>query len=175
MWADFIAMLAIAAMAFCLVFITRHFLKRSGRQLQRWVMPASIGLCVLTYAIWNECTWFSRMQKALPEHVVVASTGDRSAPWAPWTYLAPVTARFIAINKDGIIRSELRPELVKTGLLLVERWQPTKVANVAFDCKQRLRADLGPNATLAPDGTLTGTQWQSAADDDAILSVVCKA
>lgn len=173
MWADFIAMLAVAALAFCLVFIAGHFMRRSGRQLQRWVMPATIGISVLTYAIWNEYTWFDRLQRALPQEIVVAGTGQRSAPWAPWTYLAPVTSRFIAVDNRAIIRSELRPELAKTELLLIERWQPTRTATVAFDCQQKLRADLGPNATLEPDGTLTGTRWQPATDDAGLLRIVC--
>lgn len=175
MWADFIAMLAIAGMAFCMVFIAGRFLKRSGRTLQRWVMPATIGFCVLTYAIWNEYTWFSRLQKALPEHVVVTGTGERSAPWAPWTYLAPVTTRFVAVDTRSLIRSEMRPELVKTGLLLIERWQPTRVVNVAFDCLKGLRADLGNQATLSAEGTLTGAQWQPASEDTRLLRVVCGA
>ena len=173
MWADFIAMLAVAALAFCLVFIAGHFMRRSGRQLQRWIMPAAIGISVLAYSIWNEYTWFDRLQRALPEEIVVAGTGQRSAPWAPWTYLAPVTSRFVAVDKRTIIRSELRPELAKTDVLLVERWQPTRTAAVAFDCTQKLRADLGQNATLLPDGTLSGTSWRPAADDAALLNIVC--
>ncbi|MFA5596030.1 MAG: hypothetical protein WCY47_02795 [Pusillimonas sp.] len=175
MWADFIAMLAVAALAFCLVFIAGHFLRRSGRQLPRWIMPAAIGFSVLAYSIWNEYTWFDRLQNALPEQVVVASTGQRSAPWAPWTYIAPVTARFIAIDTRTIARSEQRPELAKTELLLIERWQPTRVVSVAFDCNKQLRADLGNSASLSADGTLNGTQWQSAAQDTALLAIICKA
>ncbi len=175
MWADFIAMLAVAALAFCLVFIIGRFLRRSGRQLQRWIMPATIGISVLAYSIWNEYTWFDRLQNALPDHVVVASTGQLSAPWAPWTYLAPVTARFIAIDTRNIARSEQRPELAKTDLFLIERWQPTRVVSVAFDCQKQLRADLGSSASLSADGTLNGTQWQSAAQDTALLGLVCKA
>ena len=175
MWADFIAMLAVAALAFCLVFIAGRFLRRSGRQLQRWIMPATIGISVLAYAVWNEYTWFSRLHNALPEHVVVASTGQRSSPWAPWTYIAPVTARFIAIDTRAIARSEQRPELARTELFLIERWQPTRVVSVAFDCQRQLRADLGNTASLAADGTLSGTQWQSAAEDTALLGIVCRA
>lgn len=175
MWADFIAMLAVAALAACLVFILGRFMRRSGRQLQRWVMPAIIGLSVLLYAVWNEYTWYSRIASALPEHIVVASTGQRSAPWAPWTYLAPVTVRFVAVNTQAIARSEIRPELARTELLLIERWQPTRTVAVAFDCHKKLRADLGSSATLSADGRLAGTQWQAADDNTALLQAVCRA
>ncbi|MBC2770126.1 hypothetical protein [Pusillimonas minor] len=174
MWADFIAMLAIAALAACIVFIIGRFMRRSGRQLQRWVMPAAIGASVIAYAVWNEYTWFSRLESALPNHIVVVGTGERSAPWAPWTYLAPVTVRFVAVDTQAIARSESRPELARTELYLIERWQPTRTVAVALDCKQQLRADLGGAANLSPDGTLTGAQWQPANDDTALLRAVCR-
>lgn len=174
MLGDYIAMLAIGVLAACIVFILGRLMRRRGRQLPRWIMPFAIGASVITYSVWNEYTWFNRMQSALPDHVVVVGTGERSMPWAPWTYLAPVVSRFVAVDTAGISRSEMRPELVRIQIFLVERWQATRTAVVAFDCNKRLRADLSATARLSAEGTLTGTQWQPAQNDTALLEVACE-
>ncbi|MAL01464.1 MAG: hypothetical protein CL536_04870 [Alcaligenaceae bacterium] len=174
MLGDYIAMLAIGVLAACIVFILGRLMRRRGRQLPRWIMPFAIGASVITYSVWNEYTWFNRMQSALPDHVVVVGTGERSMPWAPWTYLAPVVSRFVAVDTAGISRSEMRPELVRIQIFLVERWQATRTAIVAFDCNKSLRADLSATARLSADGTLTGTQWQPAQNDTALLEVACE-
>ena len=174
MLGDYIAMLAVGVLAACVVFIIGRFLRRKGRPLPRWIMPFAIGISVITYSVWNEYTWFSRMQTALPAHIVVVGKGERSMPWAPWTYLAPVVSRFVAADTGGITRSEMRPELVRVQVFLVERWQATRTAMVAFDCNKSLRADLSATARLSADGTLTGTQWQPAQNDTALLEVACE-
>ena len=173
MWADLISMLATGALAACLIFILRRFLRRSQRKLPGWVMPTAIGATMLTYSIWNEYSWFTRIKSALPENVIVLGIGQRSVPWAPWTYPAPVTVRFVAIDKHAVSRSEQNPELVRGRLLLVERWQPTRSIAVAFDCAANLRADLVGKATLAPDGTLTGAQWQVVSPGEPALQAAC--
>ena len=173
MLGDYIAMLAIGILAACIVFIAGRLMRRRGRQLPRWIMPLAIGASIITYSIWNEYTWFNRMQSALPDHVVVVGKGERAMPWAPWSYIAPVTSRFVAADSRGISRSEMRPELVRIQIFLIERWQPTRTAVVAFDCNKKLRADLGNDASLAADGKLTGTQWQSANNDTQLLDVAC--
>lgn len=174
MLGDYIAMLAIGVLAACIVFIIGRVMRRKGHQLPRWIMPLAIGISVITYSIWNEYTWFSRMQSALPDYVVVVGKGERTMPWAPWTYLAPVISRFVAADASSISRSKIRPELVRIQIFLVERWHATRTAMVAFDCNRELRADLGNTASLAPDGTLTGTQWQPADNDTKLLRVACK-
>ncbi|PLC54843.1 hypothetical protein CR155_05115 [Pollutimonas nitritireducens] len=174
MWVDLLSMLATAVLAACLVFILGRFLRKSKRKLPRWAMPAAMGCSMIAFSIWSEYSWFTRMQAALPQNVVVLSTGERSAPWAPWTYAAPVTIRFIAMDTHAISRSEQKPQLVKGHLLLVERWQPTRTVAVAFDCAAHLRADLMGNATLAADGVLSGAQWQAVAPTEPALRAACK-
>lgn len=175
MWVDLLSMMAVAALAACLVFILGRFLRKSKRTLPRWIMPAAIGVTMIAYSVWSEYSWFTRMQSALPQNVVVLSTGPRSAPWAPWTYLAPVTVRFVAMDTHAVTRSEQKPELVRGQLLLVERWQPTRMVTVAFDCASHLRADLVGRATLAADGTLSGTQWHPVAPTEPTLRAACNA
>jgi hypothetical protein len=147
MWADFLSMFAVGAFAACMVFIVRRSMNKRGRSMARWVMPAAIGASMITYSIWNEYTW---------------------------TFLKPVTVRFIALDTNARVRSEQRPELIVTELLLVERWQPTRKVSVAFDCAQSKRADLGAGITMRPDGTLLGTHWQSMETNSPMLRAACR-
>lgn|SRR5690554_4836422 len=175
MWVDLLSMMAVAALVACLVYILARFMRKSDRKLARWILPAAIGGTMIAYSVWSEYSWFTRMQSALPQNVVVLGTGERSAPWAPWTYLAPITIRFVAMDTNAIARSEQKPNLVRGQLLLVERWQPTRMVTVAFDCASNLRADLGGRATLAADGTLSGTQWQAVGPTEPALIAACNA
>jgi hypothetical protein len=174
MWADLLSMIAVGAFAACMVFIVRRSLNKRGRRLPRWIMPAAIGATMITYSIWNEYTWFDRITAGLPDSVEVVGQGQRTAFWAPWTFISPVTVRFIALDTHARARSDQRPDLVLTELLLVERWQPTRKVAVAFDCATGRRADLGKGASVRPDGTLLGSHWESMNADDPMLRAACR-
>jgi hypothetical protein len=131
MWADLLSLVVTGAFAACLVFIAGRLMKRRGKTLPRFIMPAAIGLSMLVFSVWNEYTWYGRMTTNLPQTVMVVGSGSRSVPWAPWTYVKPVKVRFVALDQADMLHSEARPGLVQTRLYLVERWQPTRVVNVA--------------------------------------------
>lgn len=174
MWADFLSMAAIAVFAACLVFIVRRSLRRKGIEPPRWIMPAVIGASMIGYSIWNEYTWFDRMTSRLPDTIAVVGQGERSAFWAPWTHLYPVTVRFVAVDTHNRLRSEERPDLVVTEILLIERWQPTRKVSVAFDCSHARRADLHGAARIEPDGTLEGAEWQAMDPASPMLVTACQ-
>lgn len=174
MWVDLISMAAVGVFAACMVFVVRRAIVKRGRNLPRWIMPAAIGASMIAYSIWNEYSWYGRITAALPDSVTVVSHGERSVPWAPWTYALPVTVRFVAMDSRMRAVSEERPGLVLTELLLVERWQPTLRVPIAFDCPQARRADLIGSARLLPDGTLEGTRWESVPPDDPTLRAACR-
>jgi hypothetical protein len=157
-----------------MVFITKRSLNKRGRHLPRWIMPAAIGACMIAYSVWNEYTWFDRISTELPKGVAVVGQGQRTQFWAPWTYVKPVTVRFIAMDTRNKVTSAERPNLVVTELLLVERWQPTRKVTVAFDCNSGKRADLVNGARIDPDGTLQGTQWQTMPADSPMLKAACQ-
>ncbi len=174
MWVDLLSMAAIGIFAACLVFIIKHLLRRRGKSAPRWAMPAVIGLTMIGYSVWNEYTWFDRITSALPPTVEIVGKGQRSAFWAPWTYLQPVTVRFIALDTRARIQSTERPGLVLSELLLVERWQPTRSVPMAFDCHHGRQATLAGGARIDADGTLEGAQWQAVAADSPALRVACR-
>lgn len=173
MWVDLLSMAAVAMLAACIVFIVRHARRRTGLRTAGWVMPAVIGVTMIAYSVWNEYTWFDRMTSALPGSVAVVGQGQRSTFWAPWTYLFPVTVRFIAMDTRGRVQSEHHPDLVLTELLLVERWLPVRRVPVAFDCLHSRRVDLHAGMRLGPDGSLAGAQWQPMDPASPILNAAC--
>lgn len=173
MWVDLLSMLATGALTACFVFIVTRTLRKRGITVPRWVMPALIGASMITYSIWSEYTWFDRVEASLPHQVVVISTGERSVPWAPWTYLAPVTIRFVALDGTQLQTSEERPGLIRTRLLLVERWGPTHTVHIAVDCPSHRWASLPPGASINADGTLTGSNWQEIMSSDPLYKAAC--
>lgn len=175
MWVDILAMAVVGILAACMVYITRRSLARRGRRMPRWTLPAIIGSCMIGFSIWNEYSWFDRITSQLPAAVAVVGEGQRSDLWAPWTYLWPVTTRFVAMDTRNRVKSSERPGLVVTELLLVERWQPTRKVHLAFDCRHSRRADLLGSARIDADGSLSGARWQAVEPNDPLLRVACAA
>lgn len=173
MWVDLLSMAAIGVLTACMIYIARRSLARRGRRFPRWVLPGVIGASMIGYSIWNEYSWFDRITSELPPSVAVVGQGERSAFWAPWTYAWPVTTRFIAMDIRNRVESSQRPGLVVTELLLVERWQPTRRVQLAFDCRRSQRADLLGGARIEADGSLEGARWQAVEPSDPMLRVAC--
>ncbi len=168
---DFIATIAAGAGVACIVFIASHLsLRLTGRKLAKWVLPAGIGLGMLSYAIWNEYTWYPRVRAALPEGVVVASAPAERVFYRPWSYIVPSVSRFIAVDRGPTTRSAADPQTFAANALVMQRWLPAHRIPQAFDCARRVRADLIEGAVLADDGTLSGTTWVEVADDPLVAA-----
>ncbi|MCQ9617175.1 hypothetical protein L1889_11110 [Paenalcaligenes niemegkensis] len=174
MWIDLLSMAAVGILVACMVFIIRRSLTKRDRTAPRWILPVTIGASMISYSVWNEYTWFDRITSSLPSAVAVVAQGERSSPWAPWTYLRPVTIRFIALDTRTRVQSELQAGLVLTELLLVERWQRTRRVPVAFDCHQARRADLLGDTHLTSTGKLENGHWQTMKADDPMLHAACQ-
>lgn len=166
-------MAAVGILAACMIYMIRRSLAKRGRSLPRWVLPALIGSSMIGYSVWNEYTWFDRISSRLPPAVAVVGKGEHSAAWSPWTYVWPVTTRFVALDTRNRMQSAEQPSLVVTEILLVERWQPTRRVPLAFDCHHHRRAELVGNARIEPDGSLHGSRWQPVEPNDPVLQAAC--
>uniref|UniRef100_A0A7C1T4D4 Uncharacterized protein n=1 Tax=Agrobacterium albertimagni TaxID=147266 RepID=A0A7C1T4D4_9HYPH len=141
--------------------------------LPKWIVPAMAGLGMLSYSIWSEYSWFDRMNIALPG-IAVSWKNQQTAFWRPWSYIEPVTTRFIALDVRGAKRHPNQPGLVMVDVLLVSRWQPVTPVKVVYDCQNAQRADLvTPDINIADDGSLQGAEWSKVAPDDAALKIAC--
>ncbi|ANH08647.1 hypothetical protein [Shinella sp. HZN7] len=146
----------------------------TGGLLPKWLVPAAAGIGILGYSVWSEYSWFSRSVAAQPNGVVVAWHNGESAPWRPWSYLAPVTTRFTAVDTRSIQRHPDFPDQRIVGLRLAARWQPSTLVKVAFDCAGNKRADLsGGNVSIGANGGIENAAWIDLAPDDAVLRAAC--
>jgi len=168
---DFIAAAAagfgLAGIAMLLRHLTRGL-------LPRWIVPLTAGAGMFAYAVWNEYTWFDRVTGVFPEGVEVVSAPQEAQFYRPWTFIKPLTLRFVAWDGVNVLRSTEVPGLVQGDAVIVQRWQPTQRIRMAFDCTAGKQVTLIEGAELAPDGTLTNAQWQVPAPDDPLQKLVCQ-
>ncbi|SIS58598.1 hypothetical protein [Phaeovulum vinaykumarii] len=171
---DLITMLASGALAFCVIFAFGHVARRMGMRLPKWIMPAAVGVSMLVSTIWSEYSWYPRLRAALPESLVVFNPVEESAPWRPWTYLAPITTRFMAIDRDRVERLAAAPDIALAKVLLIGRWQSMQAVPTAFDCAASARADLIGGGGIDREGNLKGgAQWRPLPDGDPMLRAAC--
>ncbi|WP_050528467.1 hypothetical protein [Pseudorhodobacter aquimaris] len=168
---DLIATFAAGGGLVGFVIILRHLTK--GR-IPKWTIPAAFGLGMLLFSVWNEYSWYGRTTEALPGDVVILSTPTDKVIYRPWTYIFPVSLRFAALDRTGMVTSLEDSRFRRAEVMLVQRWAPTRRVPLAFDCAGSRRADLVEGAELAPDGTLSGGAWVDVGPDDELLQAACR-
>lgn len=160
---DILGMIAVGIGAAAVAFAGLHALRKAGLNLPRWLLPAAIGAAMLSYTIWNEYSWYSRVRDQLPDTVEVLETGMGGKAWRPWAFIVPMVNRFAAID-----RAALQPGdggVQRGQVLFVERWQPTRSVTLDFDCAgERLRAVSDESAS----------DWRPGKDDPAFAAICRK-
>ncbi|MBP0484108.1 hypothetical protein [Sagittula salina] len=136
--------------------------------LPRWLVPVGAGAAMLAAAISSEYGWYGRTVASLPDGVTVAEAYPAKAFWRPWTYLHPMTDRFVAIDTRRMQPNDGAPALYLTDMYMFVRWQPTVAAQILVDCASGRRA-----APARGEGT--EPVWYAAGHDDAIVQTVCEA
>lgn len=168
---DLIGTLGAGAGLFGFIIIARHL---SGGRLPKWTIPAAIGAGMLLFSIWNEYTWYNRTTDALPADVVILSSPTDKVAYRPWTYVFPVSTRFAALDRTGMVKSMENSAFRRADVMLVQRWTATRRVPIAFDCANGRRADLIDGTSLAPDGTLTGGTWADVGQEDELQRAACQ-
>ncbi|WP_376871469.1 hypothetical protein [Albirhodobacter sp. R86504] len=167
---DFISMIAAAVLAVICVYIANHLSRKlRGTALPKWAMPAAAGVAMLGYTVYAEYRWFPDLAAKLPAQTVIAQQVESRMIYRPWTFLVPLTTRFIALDRivpEGDFR--------RADLLLIARWKAPLQVPVVFDCAQSKRADLIEGAQLEA-GVLTGAQWITLPAQDPVLQAACEA
>lgn len=163
---EFIATLATGAGLAGIVFAINKLL---GGRLPKWMMPAAAGLGMLFYAVWSEYTWFDRNERGMGSDMIVASTSERAEMLRPWTYLFPVTTRFIGVDRDAVWNDDI----VATDVYLVARWQDIVAVPVAFDCANSARADFVDQQTVQNGQDFSDVNWTPLEKDDKVLRAAC--
>lgn len=165
--AAFIAAIAMGGVAM--------FLRKiSGQRLPRWFVPFSAGLGMIGFSVWSEYDWYPRVSGELPEGVFVVWTETQTTPLRPWTYVLPLTTRFIALDAREMAAHPDRPELRLARIYNFARWEPLNDGLMAVDCAGGRRVLLTEGVNIAPDGTLAGAEWLTVGTEDEMLKAACR-
>ena len=163
-----VAGFALAGVAMALRFVTRG-------GLPKWFVPAAAGLGMLGFTVWNEYDWYHRAAATLPQGVAVAWANAESAPWRPWTYIAPITTRFMAVDTRNAQTHPAVPDQVLVQVVMVARRQPGAQLPVLVDCAGARSAELtGADVTFAEDGQVAGAVWRDLPAADPLLAAACE-
>lgn len=150
------------------------FLRRILRlPLPAWLVPAAAGAAMLGYTIWSEYSWFQRDLAARPQTLSVVWQNEEKAFWRPWTYLAPITDQYRALDMTSLITPESAPHLRVGGLFLVKRRQQAIIVRSAFDCTKSEWTSAMDGAKFADDGAVEAGTWRSIAPEDPLIVAAC--
>ncbi len=148
--------------------------KVSRGRLPRWLTPSLAGVAMIGFVIWSEYTWYDRTQATLPDGVSVAWKNEERQVYRPWTYLAPMTDRFIALDLATMRTHPDLPGQRMLDLYLMGRWAPIRQVRVVMDCDRNLRADLAEDARISDSGAIENASWVAMAADDPVLQAACR-
>ena len=161
---------AVAIFAACIALI----LQRLTGIFPRWIIPASAGAGMLGFTLWNDYTWFGRVQYDLPPEVVVADSFATRNALQPWTYLVAPVNRFRAVDLRTVAPADGAPDIRRAAVFIAARFSPTFVTPQMFDCATHARADGDPER-LDAQGLPSAGAWVPLAPGDPLLRAVCDA
>ncbi len=165
--AALVAGFAVAGIAMLL----RLFLKD---RMPRWTIPAAAGLGMLAFTVWNEYDWFNRAEATLPPGVTIAWANAETAIWRPWTYVKPITTRFMAVDARDPRTHPAAPDQVLVRVVMMGRFAPGADIPVLFDCAQSRSVELtDERITFGEDGQVTDAAWRTLSDADPVLRTAC--
>jgi hypothetical protein len=152
-----------------------HLLRRlTGWRMPRWSVPASAGLAMIVFTVWSEYDWFSRVSAELPPGVTVVWSAAEANPMRPWTFLAPITTQFIAIDGREISVHPVNADLRIARFYNFSRWRPVEDRMMVFDCATGLQATLTDTVKVTAEGTLSGEDWIKVSPDDGFQRAACQ-
>jgi hypothetical protein len=162
----------VAAISFAGIALLLGKLMR-GR-LPKWAITVAAAVGLIGTTIWLEYDWFGRVSAELPEGFAVVDAQAAANPLRPWTYLAPITTRFSAIDATKIARHPEQAGLVMAPVYGFARWQNPQNALMVFDCAGKRRVVVTEGMEIAADGTLTGADWTNVETEDELQKAACQ-
>lgn len=170
MFLELIAAVFAGAAAAGLVLLANRL---TGGRLPRWLMPATAGAVILLFTIRMEYSWFDRTTADFPESVVVAERHEARAMWRPWTYLFPLTDRFVAVNTAAFLVKPGVPDQRIVDYVSFGRWQPQQEMPMVIDCASRRGAPLVTGVTYDDSGAVEDAPWAPIPEGDKAFEAIC--
>jgi hypothetical protein len=139
-----------------------------------WAYPATVAVGMVAFSVWAEYTWADRALEAQPQLRLADTTADPS-PMRPFSYVRTPVNRFQAIDLSRTLVHPDQPDLVRTLVVSMARWEPVRAVEVVVDCEAHALAPIGGEARIGPDGALEGASWRPLHQEDRLLRAVCAA
>lgn len=158
---ELIAAIALALSVGGIVYLIR---KLSGGRLPKATIPLVAALALVSFAVWGDYSWASRTASALPDRLVVVDEIGQSNVWRPWSFVLPVTERFVAADIGGAQRNENDPSKVRVELYYMERRVPAQRQTIVVDCSADAgTAETGETASRLRDRVCNAVPMANAA------------
>ncbi|OIQ36220.1 MAG: hypothetical protein BM558_14130 [Roseobacter sp. MedPE-SW] len=145
----------------------------TGGHLPRWLAPVAAGLAMIGVTIASEYSWYSRTAANLPEGLVIAETVETRSFYRPWTYVVPLSERFVAVDLATRRSHPDQPDQHLAEVFFFGRWAPISQLSILTDCAAWRRAVVEAEARFAQDGAVAGVNWVSPPVDDPLLTISC--
>jgi hypothetical protein len=147
--------------------------KLTRQRLPPWIVPAAAGLGLLGFTVWSEYDWFARVSGKLPEGVVVVHAAAEASPLRPWSYLFPMTTRFVAMDTGATVPHPEADTLRLVRLYNFIRWSGVTEGFMVVDCDGKRQVLVTDGVVVSPDGQMTGGDWVTPGPDDTIQMAAC--
>lgn len=155
-----------------LVYILRRW---TGDLLPKWAITLAGAVGLIAFTVWSEYDWFDRVSAELPAGVVVVWKSDTAIPLRPWTYIAPITTRFVAMDTKQFAQHPANPALRMAKLYNFARWNSIKDGLMVFDCGAGRQVMITQGVEINAAGALTGGEWVTPGADDGFQKAACVA
>ena len=149
-------------------------LRRRFTSLPKWSVPLAAAVGLIGTTIWLEYDWFNRVRAELPPGFAVVNAEATSNPLRPWTFLAPITTSFTALDRDKLAHHPAIPNMVTAPVYGFARWKNPKSGLMIFDCAGNRRTPVVEGMQIDEAGTLSGGAWLVLETVDELQEAACQ-
>jgi hypothetical protein len=96
-------------------------------------------------------------------------------PLRPWTYLAPITTKFVAMDLTQLVQHPANPALKMAKLYNFARWQAVRDGLMVIDCAGGRQVLITAGVEITSEGALKGADWVMPGADDGFQTAACSA
>jgi len=140
----------------------------------KFLVPVVAGIGLIGTTVWLEYDWFKRVSAELPPGFVVVNAQAASNPMRPWTYLAPITTRFTALDGTKLARHPDQATMRIAPVFGFARWQNPQNSLMVFDCALNRRTPVVAGMQIDAAGVLTGAEWIILKKRDELQDAACR-
>lgn len=172
MFIHLLATLALGAIAAGLVWVVARTI---GRKVPSFLYPAAVAAGMLSYAVYDEYSWYSRVANGLPPQLQVVRTYATSLPYQPWTYAFPRVYKFDALDRTSARQNPKAPNLRLVRIARVTRNTSTVEVMVLVDCAGGRFMEVLEGTAFGDDGLPENPKWQPLSGHKQLRALVCGA